>query len=168
MFATATEKPTKCLPATARLAGIRRAARTHGRRETGPAPVPVPCYLGAGKAVAPMTPTYWQSYQNVAIAILTLAHESIHLSGIVGGTLSNGLAVGDPQAEAKADCYGMQWMPYVAEQLGDTPDDAQAIARYFWDKVYPLDLTLAPEYWSAQCVSGGALDLHLPGATAWP
>ena len=167
-FATATAKPTKCLSAGgARLAGIRR-ARTHGAKAAMPATVPVPCYLGAGKTAAPMTPAYWQNYENVAIAILTLAHESIHLSGIVGGTLSNGLAVGDPQAEAKADCYGMQWMPYVAEQLGDTPDDAQAIARYFWDKVYPLDLTLDPAYWSAQCVPGGALDLHLPGATAWP
>ena len=101
-------------------------------------------------------PPTGRTTRTYAIAILTLAHESIHLSGIVGGTLSNGLAVGDPQAEAKADCYGMQWMPYVAEQLGDTPDDAQAIARYFWDKVYPLDLTLDPEYWSARLPSPAA------------
>ena len=167
-FATATTKPTKCLPAGgARLAGVRRAGRGHVVKPR-PAPVPVPCYLGAGKTVAPMTPAYWLNYDEIAIAILTLAHESIHLSGIVGGTLSNGLAVGDPQAEAKADCYGMQWMPYVAEQLGDTADDAQAIARFFWDKVYPLDQTLDARYWSPDCVPGGALDLHLPGATAWP
>ena len=61
----------------------------------------------------------------------------------------------------------MQWMPYVAEQLGDTPDDALAIARYFWDKVYPLDIS-HPPYWSADCRPGGALDLHLPGSTSWP
>ena len=103
-----------------------------------------------------------------AVAILTLAHESIHLGGIVGGTLSNGLAVGDQQAEAKADCFGMQWMPYVAEQLGDTPDDAQAVARYFWEEVYPLSLPLHPQYWSADCRPGGALDTRPPGTTAWP
>ena len=72
------------------------------------------------------------------------------------------------QAEAKADCYGMQWMPYVAEQLGDTPDDAQAIARWFWDKVYPLSRPTHPEYWSADCRPGGALDARPAGTTAWP
>ncbi len=89
-----------------------------------------------------MSPAYWSAYNSYSIAILTLAHESIHLGGAVGGMLSNGLTVGDPQAEAKGDCFGMQWMPYVARQLGDTPDDAQAIARYFWDKVYPLSTCL--------------------------
>ena len=39
-------------------------------------------------------------------------------------------------------------MPYVAEQLGDTPSDAQAIARFFWDEIYPLDKTLDARYWS--------------------
>jgi hypothetical protein len=162
-FAEATVKPTKCL--------VKNVGLLAGTRRTKAKPKPqqaiVPCYLGAGKTAAPMNAAYWQAYENYSIAILTLAHESIHLSGIVGGTLSNGLAVGDPQAEAKADCYGMQWMPYVAEQLGDTPDDAAAIARFFWDKVYPLDIS-HPPYWSAQCVPGGGLDLHLPGATSWP
>ena len=115
-----------------------------------------------------MSPLWWAKYAVYADAILTLAHESIHLSGIVGGTLSNGLQVGDPEAEAKADCYGMQWMPYVAEQLGDTADDAQAIATYFWDKIYPLSKVTNPQYWSPDCRPGGALDLHLPGTTSWP
>jgi hypothetical protein len=165
-FASAATKPTSCLPAGTLVAGVRRAAGARARK--APPPAPVPCYLGAGRAAAPMSPAYWLGYGEVAVAILTLAHESIHLSGIVGGTLANGLAVGDPQAEAKADCYGMQWMPYVAEQLGASPADAQAIARFFWDKVYPVDQTSDPAYWSPQCVPGGALDLHLPGATAWP
>jgi hypothetical protein len=117
---------------------------------------------------AKKSPAYWAAYDLDAIAIFTLAHEAIHLGGVVGGTLSNGTAVGDPQAEAKADCYGMQWIPYVAQQLGDTPDDAQAIARYVWDKVYPLSQPTHPEYWSPDCRPGGALDERPAGATAWP
>jgi hypothetical protein len=143
-FATAAVKPTTCLPRA------------------------LPCYLGGGRTAAPQTPAYWARYESISIAILTLAHESIHLGGTVGGTLPNGLAVGDTQAEAKADCFGMQWMPYVAEQLGDSPADAQAIARYFWDKVYGLSRATHPEYWSADCRPGGALDARPAGTTAWP
>lgn len=169
-FASAQTKPTKCLVVAAgKLAATRRAARSAAAALRARAKLAAaPCYLGGGKTAAQMTPSYWANYAVDAVAILTLAHESIHLGGIVGGTLSNGLAVGDPQAEAKADCFGMQWMPYVAEQLGDTPDDAQAIARYFWDKIYPLSLPSHPEYWSADCRPGGALDTRPPGTTAWP
>jgi hypothetical protein len=157
-FAQASVKPTRCPARSARLLASKRHLR----------PVLVPCYLGAGKTVAPMTPAYWSTYNLDAIAILTLAHESVHLGGVVGGTLSNGVAVGDAQAEAKADCNGMQWMPYVAEQLGDGPDDAQAIARWFWEKVYRLSRPSHPEYWSADCRPGGALDERPPGTAAWP
>jgi hypothetical protein len=164
-FASAAVKPTKCtVRHVALLAGIRRRSTAVKRLATAI----VPCYLGGGRHAAAMSPAYWSSYSAYSIAILTLAHESIHLGGAVGGTLSNGLPVGDPQAEAKGDCYGMQWMPYVAQQLGDTSDDAQAIARYFWDKVYPLDLPAHPEYWSADCRPGSTLDLHLAGAAVWP
>jgi hypothetical protein len=164
-FASAAVKPTKCtVRHVALLAGVRRRSSVVRRLATAV----VPCYLGAGSHAATMSPAYWSAYNTYSIAILTLAHESIHLGGAVGGILSNGLPVGDPQAEAKGDCYGMQWMPYVAQQLGDTADDAQAIARYFWDEVYPLDLPAHPEYWSADCRPGGALDLHLAGAAVWP
>jgi hypothetical protein len=163
-FALATVKPTKCT--------VRRVALIAGTRRTAPvkkaATAIVPCYLGGGRTTARMTAAYWSAYNLYSIAILTLAHESIHLGGTVGGTLANGLQVGDPLAEAKGDCYGMQWMPYVAEQLGDTPNDAQAIARWFWDKVYPQDLPAHPNYWSADCKPGGALDLHLAGPAVWP
>ena len=163
-FATASPKPTKCLVRNAGLLAATRAAQLRKLAR----PVPVPCYLGGGKTAASEPAAYWTAYENYAIAILTLAHESIHLGGTVGGTLSNGLAVGDPEAEAKADCYGMQWMPYVAEQLGATPDDALAIARYFWDKVYPLSRAAHPEYWSPDCRPGGSLDTRAPGTAAWP
>jgi len=174
-FASATTKPTKCAATTTVPATFAR-TRMQGRtvlRVVRPAHVVTgatqPCYLGNGKSTAPMTPAFWATYAVDAWAILTLAHESVHLSGVVGGTLSNGLAVGDQQAEAKADCYGMQWMPYVAEQLGDTPDDAQAIAQYFWDVVYPTIRTSPfPQYWSADCTPGGAMDIRPAGSTAWP
>jgi hypothetical protein len=164
-FAMATTKPTKCSPSVS-FAPAKHMIRARAARQTVQAPGP--CYLGAGKTAAAMTPAFWARYAADAIAILTLAHESIHLGGVVGGTLSNGLAVGDPQAEAKADCYGMQWMPYVAEELGDTPDDAQAIATYFWDTIYPLSRPSHPAYWSPECRAGGLLDGRPTGATAWP
>jgi len=157
-FALATTKPTKCPVKNARLVA--------STSRIGSAVVP--CYLGNGRVAAPMTRAFWASYDLTAIAILTLAHESIHLSGVVGGVLSNGVAVGDPEAEAKADCFGMQWMPYVAEQLGDTPDDARAIARWFWEKVYPRALASHPEYWSPDCRPGGALDERPSGTAVWP
>ena len=163
-FAAAAVKPTKCT--------VRRGAAAAGPRRDivsgSPRPATVPCYLGAGRTAAPMPQAYWSDYANDAIAILTLAHESVHLGGTVGGMLANGLAVGDPQAEAKADCYGMQWMPYVVEQLGDTADDAHAIARYFWDEIYPRSLPAHAQYWSADCRPGGALDERPSGTAAWP
>jgi len=43
------------------------------------------------------------------------------------------LVVGEQEVESR-----------VAEQLGDTPDDAQAIAEYYWDKIYPLARSAEP------------------------
>lgn len=127
-----------------------------------------PCYVG-GQFLATPTATFWSDYQSYAEAILTLAHESIHLGGMVGGQLSNGLLVGDQQAEAKAECYGMQWMPYVAEQLGDTPDDAEAIAQWMYERYYPgYQTSPYPQYWSADCRPGGAMDIRSAGSTVWP
>ncbi len=170
-FASATTKSTTCLasaPAAGTLsAGVRRRAGAAHLPAPRPAQ-PGPCYLGGDRTAARMPASFWANYTSDALAILTLAHEAVHLSGVVGGTLASGLAVGDPQAEAKANCYGMQWMPYVAEQLGDSPADAQAIADYFWERIYPLTRSAAPAYWSADCRPGGALDTRPVGATAWP
>ena len=62
------------------------------------------------------TPAYRAAYDLDAVAILTLADASVHLGGVAGST--------------RAVCLGMQWMPYVAEQLGATPGAAQAITRW--------------------------------------
>ena len=173
-FAQATTKPTKCLIPSSTVVSARAGTRARAQRLTTQrtkrgAERLGPCSLGDGKTATRMPAWFWSSYESFAVAIQTLAHESIHLGGVVGGRLSNGLPVGDQQAEAKADCYGLQQMQYVAEQLGDTPDDAQAIAGYFWDKVYPRAKSSSySQYWSPDCRPGGALDIRPPGSTIWP
>ena len=136
--------------------------------DAGSSGTALPCFASNGKAAAEMSDSYWVAYDTYAQAILTLAHESIHLGGVVGWTLTNGPSVGDPLAEAKANCYGMQWMPYVAEQLGDTADDAQAIAEFYWTYLYPEYKSSFSQYWSADCKPGGSLDIRPAGSTAWP
>lgn len=111
---------------------------------------PAPCY--AGGSVGPSMPaSFWEEYENFALAILTLAHEAMHLGGVFD--------------EDAAECSGLQWMPYVAEQLGATPDDARVIVRYALDKIYPQ--AQGTEYWSSDCREGGPMDLT-PGDGVWP
>ena len=178
-FAIATMKPTQCRlrpggqSARIPLAAAPDASAGSAARASRPSPATAattfgPCFGADSGGAARMPASFWTNYRLYATAILTLAHESIHLSGIVGGVLPNGRPVGDPDAEAKADCYGMQWMPYIAQQLGDSPDDAQAIADFYWTKLYPSERTTFPNYWSADCRPGGALDNRPPGSTAWP
>jgi hypothetical protein len=173
-FAAAASKPTKCMVVrVASVRGEQRAAvarRPAGRtkRQTRRVLVQRPCYLGGGRTAASMPPPFWSAYERYATAIQALAHESVHASGVVGGQLPSGLPVGDRQAEAKAECFGMQWIGYLASELGDTPDDGRAIASYVWDMIYPRFRTSNPEYWSADCRPGGALDVRTPGSTAWP
>ena len=189
-FAVATSKPTKCATMSItpkKSVKVRERARRvvviHGKSQVktiwitrtvvrperttiGP---PASCYLGSTNVARMMSTAYWADYSRYAEAMLTLAHESIHLSGVVGGRLSNGVQAGVPNAEAKATCYGMQWMPYVAEQLGDTSGDALAIAQFFWDFQYPrIQTGPNPQYWSADCKPGGAMDVRLAGTTDWP
>ena len=147
-FAVATTKPTKCSPPSpkTRLAGKKKVAT--------PVASPVPCYLGNLRSATKMPASYWDAYGAYAQAIETLGHEATHLSGITN--------------ESVAECSGMQWMQRVAEALGDTPDDAESIAQFFWDNIYPFEKTDAPAYWSADCKPGGALDVRPAGKTSWP
>lgn len=188
-FAAAASKPTKCSLTETQFVTTYKTQRTRRRKRvrvkgkvvlktvwvttrvpvTAPRQVqdpPAPCYLGDNRPLQQMPQPFWDSYTQDALAMLVLAHESIHLGGAVGGVLSNGVAAGDQQAEAHANCWGMQWIPFVAEQLGDTSDDAQAIAEYVYDYIYPT--YAGTEYWSAACVPGGAMDIRPPGSTAWP
>jgi hypothetical protein len=149
-FASAIVKPTKCTPAVApTVVAMKRKTAKKAR----PA-APGPCYLGAGKVAAPMPHSFWTGYGNYAQAIETLAHESMHLSGVF--------------SESVAQCSGMQWIQSTAVQLGDTPDDGEAIAKFVWDYIYPEMKTSAPAYWSADCRPGGPLDIRTGGKTDWP
>ena len=105
---------------------------------------------------------YWSNYFGYAWALDTLAHEAIHLwQDQAGAPLPANALV-----ESQAACYSMQWLPYVATQLGDTPDDAQAITDFYWKIAYPSYLSLTSAYaasrpyWSSDCAPGGALDIR--------
>jgi hypothetical protein len=167
-FAVAQAKPTKCAVVTVKPSTVyvRRVVngaaklvkKTVNRKLTAAAP----CYVGDLRSARKMNQAYWNAYGEYANAMLTVAHESIHLRAAPGDAF-------DPLGEAKASCYGMQWIAYVAQQLGAAADDAQAIARYYWDVIYPQYRTGAyNQYWSSDCRQGGSMDLHLPGKTSWP
>jgi hypothetical protein len=87
-------------------------------------------------------------------ALQAVAHESYHALGY--------------RAEATAECYGMQSLWYVARRLGASTNEAEALADWYWRYRYPAWRTSPhPQYWSAQCRDGGALDLR-PRSHAWP
>lgn len=82
--------------------------------------------------------------------MVTLAHESWHLRGVVN--------------EAQTQCYAVQTLEQVARRLGVPPADAHLIALRV-----AADEATAPigEYHSAECRPGGAYDLH-PETPDWP
>jgi hypothetical protein len=82
--------------------------------------------------------------------IVTLAHESWHLRGIV--------------EEARTQCYAVQTTEAVARALGISHADARAIGVRV-----ALDDARAPrsEYHSSACRPGGAYDLR-PDTPDWP
>jgi hypothetical protein len=86
----------------------------------------------------------------VAQAVLILAHEAQHASGV--------------RNEAKAECYGMQHMNRLARLLGASAAYAGQITDFFWTRMYPLD---KPPYHSDECRPGGKLDLR-KRVEAWP
>ena len=117
---------------------------------------PAPCYPSGDVS---------GDYGNYAYAIWVLAHESIHLYDMrSGGSV-------DLPFEIRADCYGLQWVRYAAQQLGDTADDGEAIAQYDFNVQYPTHQGITngggQPYWSADCHQGGPLDLS-PSDGVWP
>ncbi|HET8528635.1 MAG TPA: hypothetical protein VFL60_06985 [Gaiellaceae bacterium] len=153
-FALATTKPTKC-SRTVRVArtSVRVVRRRLIRTTTyvAAARPPAPCFAGGQQLAGDQT--FWNGYFADAEALQTLAHEAVHLKG--------------DAVEADAECYGMQAVASVAQQLGDTLDDGRAIAQYYATLLYPQRQTQSPAYWSAECRPGGALDLT-PDDGVWP
>jgi hypothetical protein len=78
----------------------------------------------------------------LAQSLVALAHEPQH---------SRGIAV-----EAQAECYAIQLMRSVAEQLGAPPDYASTLQRLFWMH-YDEELR---SYRSPECRNDGKYDLH--------
>ena len=82
--------------------------------------------------------------------IVTLAHESWHLRGVVN--------------EAQTQCYAVQTTELVARELGVPPLEARMIAL----RVAVDDAASPPgEYHSPRCRPGTELDLH-PKTPDWP
>jgi hypothetical protein len=86
-------------------------------------------------------------------ALETVAHEAYHLFGQTN--------------EATTDCWGMQSLWYVAQQLGASAAQAQALGGWYWQTVYPQRAHDVPQYFSKDCHSGGRLDLR-PSDSRWP
>ena len=99
------------------------------------------CLLGPGCDEGTLRAVY---------GIVTLAHESWHLRGVVN--------------EAQTECYAVQTTELVARSLGVSPTDAHMIAL----RVAAEDASSPPgEYHSLLCRPGAAYDLH-PGTPDWP
>jgi hypothetical protein len=112
---------------------------------------PGPCYTD-GQAAANMPDDFWHSYFFTAASLETVAHETQRLYGVEDSMVAN--------------CHAVQTIASLAEALGDTPDDAEAIATYDYDVIYQ-GRAHDDGYWSPDCRDGGALDLN-PGSSVWP
>ena len=86
----------------------------------------------------------------LALAVATLAHESVHVTG----NLSEGLA----------ECWGMQVIPTAAVELGRSRQEGRYLAELYSHRWYRFRHR---PYWSSECRNGRALDLH-PNTDTWP
>ena len=83
-------------------------------------------------------------------SLVTLAHESWHLRGVV--------------VEAETQCYAVQTVEAFARRLGVSPRDARLLA---FGVARDNALRATGEYHSPHCRPGGAFDLR-PATAAWP
>jgi hypothetical protein len=90
---------------------------------------------------------------DVVMALAVVAHESYHILGY--------------NNEAQVECYGMQSIWYVANKLGASVAEGQALGSLYAIDMYPNRRTQTPTYWSADCRDGGKYDLR-PASHAWP
>lgn len=86
----------------------------------------------------------------LANTVLTLAHETVHVS--------------QGADEAVATCYGLQRLRRAALLLGGPRPYANSLAELAWTGLYPYGLA---KYHSPQCHDGGKLDLHRH-SPVWP
>lgn len=81
------------------------------------------------------------------VAVHTLTHEAIHMTGVTD--------------EAETECLAVQRDAEMARLLGAAPADAYELAAYYWTNVYPR---MPDAYRSGECRNGGELDANHPGA----
>jgi hypothetical protein len=79
----------------------------------------------------------------IALAVVTLAHESMHMRGFLN--------------EATAECYAEQLVATTAHKLGASWAYGQRLEALSWQQLYPDH---PPQYLSGQCRDGGTLDLN--------
>jgi hypothetical protein len=84
------------------------------------------------------------------IAVHVVAHEAMHINGIIN--------------EAEAECTAVQLNYLVAEALGATEQEARELQRRYYLEYYPHQRS---NYVSNQCREGGNLDV-LPDRTEFP
>ena len=83
----------------------------------------------------------------LALAVATLAHESIHASGVAD--------------ERAAECHGLQWLARTAQEIGVDGAYAKRLAATYWEHYDRLPAM----YRSNECRDGGELDLDEGSAT---
>jgi hypothetical protein len=81
---------------------------------------------------------------DVSAAVGTLAHEAMHVAGIVD--------------EGIAECYSLQLTALTARALGAEPDQARLLAA--GNAEYSQTYRAGTAYDSPDCYDGGPLDLH--------
>ena len=91
-----------------------------------------------------------EDVQRTAWAVNTLAHEAIHLRGILD--------------EGITECYAVQHLAAAAQRLGATPAQAQNLALLHWETGVPQ---LPQRYRAKDCGDGAPLDLR-PNDPVWP
>jgi hypothetical protein len=84
------------------------------------------------------------------MAVHVLTHEAMHLNGHYN--------------EADAECMAMQRDSEMAQLLGATPEQADALAKVYWTTVYPR---MRADYITSECRPKGTLD-QSPGDGHWP
>lgn len=82
-----------------------------------------------------------------AVAVHTLTHEAIHMSGSTD--------------EAATECIAVQRDAEMARLLGAGEQAARDLALFYWENHYPL---MPGNYRSADCRPGGTLDIRSPDA----
>ena len=78
------------------------------------------------------------------IAVHVVTHETMHMVGLTN--------------EAHAECAAVQRDAAMAEALGASPAEAQALAQRYWTEVYPR----MPDGYVGGCGAGGQYDEQRP------